>query len=50
VYDNLLDIDVLTAVVVDVVFVVILEVIIVDFIVTVVGTSGDEALNKKISI
>ena len=49
-YDNLLDIDVLTAVVVDVLAVVILEVIIVDFVVTVVGASVDEAFNKKISI
>ncbi len=53
-YDSLLDIDVLTAVVVDVVIVVfvvtILEVIIVDFVVTVVGASVDEAFNKKISI
>jgi hypothetical protein len=49
VYDNLLDIDVLTAVVVDVVIAVILEVIIVDFAVTVVGTSVDEAFKNKIS-
>jgi len=50
VYDNLLDTDVLTALVVDVVIVVILEVIIVDFVVTVVGKSVDEAFNNKISI
>ncbi len=48
VYDNLLDIGVLDAVVAAMVVVVILEVIFVDFVVTVVGTSVDEAFNKEI--
>ncbi len=49
-FDDLLDIGVLNAVVVDEVAVVILEVIFVDFVVTVVGTGVDEALIKKFDL